>query len=241
MVPALAADAVSRVEKLGHEDVAEVADGEERGGFHLDDDRPLGPPRLDLGTRLAEDGVGRPGLAEQVRMVLALEHLPEDLEAQGIRRHLAAGREVVIRGALVTNRGGGNDDPPHRDRRIEHPGAAASDDHSGAMSDRPLEQARGQGRSGAGMKEGDAALAIGDLIDGVLPHLAALRGQRNQVVAQDDVVDDVLEETRHRQFRDRYRCDRAVGLDQRRPLRIEFEDGVVVGHVTPPEARPLRR
>ena len=81
------------------------------------------------------------------------------------------------------------------------------------------------------MKDGDAALAIGDLIDGVLPHLAPLRGQRNQVVAQDDVVDDVLEETRHRQFRERDRCDRVEGLDQRRPLRIEFEEGEVVGHV----------
>src|SRR4029077_14394933 len=34
MVPALASDVVSRIEKLGHEDVAESADGEERGGFH---------------------------------------------------------------------------------------------------------------------------------------------------------------------------------------------------------------
>src|SRR6185369_9385073 len=164
MVPALASDVVSRVEELGHEDVAEGADGEERGGFHFHDDRPLRPPRLDLGTRLAEDGVGRPGLAEQVRIALALEHLSEDLETEGIRRHLAAGREVVIRGALVTNRGGGNDDLPQGDRRIEHPGAAAKDDHSGAMSDRPLEQTRRQGRPGARMKDGDAALAIGDLI-----------------------------------------------------------------------------
>ena len=68
------------------------------------------------------------------------------------------------------------------------------------MSDRPLEQTRGHGRPGAGMKDGDAALAIGDLVDRVLPHLAPLRGQRHQVVAQDDVVDDVLEETRHRQL-----------------------------------------
>jgi hypothetical protein len=50
MIPALASDVVSRIEELGHEDVAEGADGEERGGLHLHDDRPLGPPRLETVT-----------------------------------------------------------------------------------------------------------------------------------------------------------------------------------------------
>src|SRR5262249_47135959 len=118
--PLLGGHVVAAVEHLGEAHLAEPCDGEEGRGLHLDGEAPLGAAARDLAGRLAVDGIGRPGLAcDEVPPMRAQRRLDG---GDGLRMglYLAARRQVVVRGALVAHRGGGDDDLPDGDAAIEH-------------------------------------------------------------------------------------------------------------------------
>jgi hypothetical protein len=158
--PGVRAEVVARDEGGCGLDPTTVGDGERRGGLHLDAQDALGGVPLDLRSRLPERRVDRPRRARQNRLAPAVQPLDEFLGQVAGRSRGQGGRAVVIRGALVTERLGRDQDVRRVDVGVEHARVATERERPDAPVCERLHDHRRRGRADA-EPAGDADPPVG--------------------------------------------------------------------------------
>ena len=215
-IPSAARQTVAPVENLGALDAAKARHREERRRFHVNHDASLAPePVHPLGC-FAIDGVGGPGLAaDVVMMVFAQRRLDRSERAAG-GRHFACRPDVVMRGAFVANRGARHHDIANVDCAVQHSRAAANDELAASERDDALEARGGSGCTDPRMDHCETPAAVVELLNRVIAHLALASVEMARPCALARQFGDyLLEETQHAMLGDIDRLDDARGLDDR--------------------------
>ena len=108
-LPFLAADVVTDVEVLAKPDLPKGRHRHERRCLHLHDQTAFVAAPSDLASRLAKQTIGRPGLANDVIPTGHPGSLDEIAEVALDGNDFPSGREVVVGGSFVAERGTDND------------------------------------------------------------------------------------------------------------------------------------
>src|SRR5712691_1291031 len=124
-IPYIAAHIVAAIEQLGKLDAAKLGDSEESRRFHLDGQTALCAATLYFAPRLTVGGISGPGFSLNILGIVLLERCFDGCHSCWIRCNLARWWEIVIRGALVADGAGWDNDMSKYERPIEHASTAA--------------------------------------------------------------------------------------------------------------------
>src|SRR6266851_8424290 len=144
-VPPAARKTVAPVENLCALDAAKARHREERRRFHINHDASLAPAPVHPLACFAIDGVGGPGLAAHVVMMVFAQHRLDRSERTAGGRHFACRPEIVMRDAFVADRGARHHDIANVDCTVQHSRAAANDELAASERDDALKARDGSG------------------------------------------------------------------------------------------------
>jgi len=135
-------------------------------------------------------------------------------------------RQVVIGCALIAHGADRDDDVTHRDRAIEHAGAAAGDEFPAAQRDDLIQQACGQRRANTRMEYRQAAPLEHHFVDRMCADLALARRDARKTLLPLKLADDLLEETNYAMLRRADRFDEPLRLNDRFQGWVVFQDRI---------------